>query len=135
MVSCLIAFYIFNKYPAKVFPGDVMTYSVGALIVVIAILGNIEKIAIFFFIPYILETGLKIRGKLKKESFAKLNAQGGLEMPYEKFYGLEHIAIYLLKKLKKDSEAQETELVWIINLFQILVIIVGFLLFSGGLGL
>jgi len=135
MVACLIAFYIFNKYPASVFPGDVMTYSIGALIAVIAILGNIEKIAIFFFIPYIIETGLKIRGRLKKESFAKLNNKGGLEMPYEKFYGLEHIAIYLLKKLKKGKEVKENEVVWLINLFQILVIGVGFLLFSGGLGL
>ncbi|MBU2104462.1 MAG: glycosyl transferase family 4 [Nanoarchaeota archaeon] len=98
MVFCLIAFYLFNKYPAKIFPGDVLTYPVGALIAIAAIIGNIEKIAVFFFIPYILETGLKIRGKLKKESFAKMNGNGGLEVPYNKFYGLEHIAVYILKK-------------------------------------
>jgi len=131
MVASLLAFYIFNKTPAKVFPGDVLTYSVGALIAVVAIIGNIEKIAVFFFIPYIIETGLKLRGKLKKESFAKLNEKGGLELPHEKFYGLEHIAIYLLKKIKKDKEVKEKELVWLINLFQILVIVVGFLLFKG----
>jgi len=28
MVSCLIAFYIFNKYPAKILPGDILTYPV-----------------------------------------------------------------------------------------------------------
>ena len=74
MVASLIAFYIFNKYPAKTFPGDIMTYAVGSLIAIIAILGNIEKVAVFFFIPYIIETGLKLRGKLKKQSFAKVNA-------------------------------------------------------------
>ncbi len=131
MVVCLIAFYIFNKYPAQTFPGDIMTYSVGALIAGIAILGGIEKIAIFFFIPYILETGLKLRGKLKKESFAKLNEQGGLEMPYKKIYGLEHLAIYLLKKMRPKQNVQEKEVVYLINLFQILIIIVGFILFRG----
>ena len=69
MVSCLIAFYVFNKYPAKIFPGNILTYSTGALIAIVAILGNIEKIAVFFFIPYIIETGLKLRGRLKKYSF------------------------------------------------------------------
>lgn len=128
MISCLIAFYIFNKYPAKVFPGDVMTYSLGSLIAVIAILGNIEKIAVFFFIPYILEFFLKIRGKLKKESFAKLNENCGLEMPYEKCYGLEHVAVMILKKVKK--EVSERDVVYLINLFQILIIALGFVLFG-----
>jgi len=131
MVSCLLAFFVFNKYPAKVFPGDILTYSVGALIATVAILGNIEKIAIFFFIPYILETILKVRGKLKKQSFAKLNSDGSLEIPYEKFYGLEHIAVFLLKKLKKNKKAYEKEVVWVINSFQILVIILGLILFRG----
>ncbi len=71
MVASLFAFYIFNKHPARVFPGDVLTYSVGALIACMAILGNIEKIAIFFFIPYLMEVSLKLRGRLKKQSFAK----------------------------------------------------------------
>ncbi|MAG11104.1 hypothetical protein CMI44_02230 [Candidatus Pacearchaeota archaeon] len=133
MISCLFAFYVFNKVPAKIFPGDVLTYPIGALIAVVAILGNIEKIAIFFFIPYILETGLKVRGKLRKQSIAKLNSRGGLEMPYEKFYGIEHIGIYLLKKIKKRGEVHEKELVWFINAFQILIILLGFLLFRGGI--
>ena len=128
MVASLIAFYIFNKYPAKVFPGDIMTYSVGALIAVIAILGNIEKIAIFFFIPYIIETGLKLRGRLKKESFAKVNEDGSLEMPYEKIYGLEHLAICILKKIKPSKKVYEREVVYLIHGFQIIVILLGFLM-------
>jgi UDP-N-acetylglucosamine--dolichyl-phosphate N-acetylglucosaminephosphotransferase len=130
MVFCLLAFYVFNKYPAKVFPGDVLTYSVGALIAVVAILGNIEKIAVFFFIPYILETGLKLRGGLKKESFAKVNEDGSLDLRYSKFYGLEHISLFLLKKIKKNKKAYEKEVVWVINLFQIIIILLGLVLFG-----
>lgn len=48
MVFSLLAFLIFNRNPASVFPGDVMTYAVGGLIAVMAILGNFEKIAILF---------------------------------------------------------------------------------------
>jgi UDP-N-acetylglucosamine--dolichyl-phosphate N-acetylglucosaminephosphotransferase len=129
MIISLFSFYIFNKYPAKVFPGDVMTYSTGGLIAIVAILGNIEKIVIFFFIPYILETLLKLRGRLKKESFAKVNIDGSLEMPYAKVYGLEHLAIFLLKKLKPSKKVYEKEVVYLINGFQILVIILGLVLF------
>jgi UDP-N-acetylglucosamine--dolichyl-phosphate N-acetylglucosaminephosphotransferase len=131
LVACLIAFYFYNKFPAKVFPGDILTYSVGALIAVIAIIGNSEKIAVFFFIPYIIEVILKCRGGLKKASFAKLNSTGGLEVPYEKFYGIEHIAIAIMKKIKKDKDVKESEVIFVINLFQLLIILVGFALFGG----
>jgi len=130
MVFSLIAFYIFNKHPAKAFPGDILTYSVGALIAIIAVFGNIEKIAIFFFIPYILETVLKLRGKLKKESFAKVNPDGSLEMPYSKIYGLEHLAIYILKRVKPSKKVYEKEVVYLINFFQILIIAAGLIIFN-----
>jgi len=126
MVAALLAFYIFNKYPAKVFPGDILTYSVGALIATIAILGNIEKIAILFFIPYIIETILKLRGKLKIESFAKVNADGSLEMPEKKIYGLEHLAIKILKKIKPSKKVYENDVVYLINAFQIIIILLVF---------
>jgi UDP-N-acetylglucosamine--dolichyl-phosphate N-acetylglucosaminephosphotransferase len=130
MVAGLFAFYIFNKYPAKVFPGDILTYPTGALIAIIAIFGSIEKIAIFFFIPYILETILKLRGKLKKESFAKVNSDGSLEMPYEKIYGVEHLAIWILKRIKPSKKVYEKDVVLLINLFQIFIVILGFIIFK-----
>jgi UDP-N-acetylglucosamine--dolichyl-phosphate N-acetylglucosaminephosphotransferase len=129
MVVSLIAFYIFNNNPASVFPGDVLTYSVGMMFGAIAIIGNVEKIAIFFFIPYILETLLKLRGGLRKQSFGKPNPDGSLEMPYDKVYGLEHLSIKILKKLKPSHKVYEEEAVWLIHIFQILVIIAGFIIF------
>ncbi|MEK6852706.1 MAG: glycosyltransferase 4 family protein [Nanoarchaeota archaeon] len=97
----LLAFLLFNKYPAQVFPGDTLTYSIGALIAAVAITGNAEKAALILFLPYIAEFILKARGKFVKESFAKVNRDGTLEMPYEKIYSLTHEKIWLLKKLKK----------------------------------
>ncbi len=130
MAASLCAFYIFNKYPAKVFPGNILTYCVGAIIAGVAILGRIEKVALFFFIPYGLETILKLRGKLKKESFAKVNEDGSLSIPYDKIYGVEHLAIYILKKIRPNKKVYEQEVVWLINLFQILIIILGVVLFK-----
>jgi UDP-N-acetylglucosamine--dolichyl-phosphate N-acetylglucosaminephosphotransferase len=129
IVASLLAFYIFNANPAKVFPGDVLTYVVGASIAAIAILGNTEKIALFFFIPYFLEIILKLRGKLKKQSFGKPNKDGSLEMPYNKIYGLEHLAIFILKKVKPSKKVYENDVVYLINTFQILIILLGLALF------
>lgn len=129
MVASLMALYLFNKYPARIFPGDITTYAVGAMIACIAIIGNIEKIAIFFFIPYILETVLKLRGKLKVESFGKLNNDGSLDPPRKKVYGLEHIAIKLIKKIKRNGKAYEWEVPIVINIFQLIIIALGFIIF------
>ncbi len=127
MAASLIGFYIYNKYPAKVFPGDILTYSIGALIACMAILGNFEKIAVFIFIPYILETFLKVRGKLKKQSFGIPQKDGSLEMPYAKIYGLEHLAIKILKKIK--GKAFERDVVYLIFAFQIFLCLLALLIF------
>ncbi len=131
MIASLLAFFLFNNFPARVLPGDSLTYSVGGMIAIIAILGNFEKIAIFFFIPYALETILKLRGKLSKQSFGKPQKDGTLDMLYSKIYGLEHLAIYLLNKTKwKATEQRVVMLIWS---FQILIIIIGFIIFRQGI--
>ncbi|GIU68436.1 MAG: UDP-N-acetylglucosamine--dolichyl-phosphate N-acetylglucosaminephosphotransferase [Candidatus Pacearchaeota archaeon] len=127
MVSSLIGFWFYNRYPAKVFPGDSLTWSIGALIACMAILGNFEKIAVFVFIPYILETGLKLRGKLKKQSFGKPNKDKTLDLRYRKIYGLEHFSIYLMKKLK--IKPTEKKVVYSIHAFQIFIIILAIIFF------
>lgn len=101
MVGCLLGFLIFNWTPARVFGGDVLTYSIGALIVAMAIVGNFEKIAFIVFIPYIIEMVLKTRGKLDKYSFGKPAKDNSLDLKYEKIYGLTHFSIWFLKKFKK----------------------------------
>ncbi|MEK6889668.1 MAG: glycosyl transferase family 4 [Nanoarchaeota archaeon] len=131
MIASLLAFLRYNAFPSRVFPGDSLTYSVGGLIAILAILGNFEKIAVFFFIPYILETLLKVRGKLVKQSFGKPQSDGSLDLLYDKIYGLEHLAIYLFKKYNiKPTEERVVALIWS---FQILVIIIGFIIFREGI--
>lgn len=128
MIASLLAFIFFNKYPAKVFPGNIFTYSVGALIAIIIILGNFEKFGVILFIPYFIELILKARGKMRKESFAKLNDEGNLERPYQKYYGLEHIAIDVVKKIK--GRAREKEVVYLLLFFQITIAVIDIIYFK-----
>lgn len=130
MVVSLMAFMFYNKYPSKIFPGDVLTYPIGCLIAIIAILGNMELFTVFIFIPYIIEAGLKLRGKLEKQSFGIPEKDGSIKMPYEKIYGLEHLAIFLIKKFKKNGKAYEIEVTLAIYLFQASIILIGFLLLT-----
>lgn len=127
MVASLVVFYMYNKYPAKTFPGDILTYSIGALIVTMAILGNFEKIAAFIFIPYIIEMILKLRGKLKKQSFCIPQEDGSLELPYKKIYGLTHLSLYILKIFKK--KVYEKNVVYLIFVFQIIICVLSLIIF------
>ncbi|MEK6830979.1 MAG: glycosyl transferase family 4 [Nanoarchaeota archaeon] len=133
MTASLIVFYFYNKYPAKVFPGDVLTYSIGALIAGIAILGDFEKIAVFVFTPYIIETILKLRGKLEKQSFVKVNKDKSLDFLYNKIYGLTHLSLFLLKKFKK--KVYEKDVVYLIFTFQIIICLLALIIFRNALSL
>ena len=127
MVAALIGFLFYNKYPARVLPGDSLTWTIGALIAGMAILGDMEKIAVFVFIPYIIEFILKSRGKLVKQSFGKPNKDGTLDLKYNKVYGLEHLAIYMLKR--NNLPSTEKNVVYSIWAFQLLIIVLAFIIF------
>ena len=131
MVLALIGFLFYNWYPAKVFPGDVMTYAVGLLIAAVAIVGNFEKIAVFFYIPYILEVCLKLRGNLKKQSFGRPLLDGTIENRYNKIYSLNHVAIATMKKL--NIRATERKAVLMLWGFQIIIILIGLFIFRDSL--
>lgn len=130
MAFSLLAFLVYNFFPAKVFPGDSLTYGVGGLIAIIAIIGNFEKVAVFFFIPYIIEFFLKAKGKLTKQSFGKPKKDGTLGLRDNKIYGLEHLAIWLLNKKGRATEKKVVYLIWA---FQLLIIILGFIIFRTGI--
>ncbi|MFW9936246.1 MAG: hypothetical protein ACFFD5_01220 [Candidatus Thorarchaeota archaeon] len=45
-IAVIIAFFIYNKFPAKIFPGDIGTLSIGSIFACIALLGSME-VAVF----------------------------------------------------------------------------------------
>jgi len=134
MIAGLLVFYYYNKNPARVFPGDILTWAVGALIAGMAILGNFEKIAVFVFIPYIIEFFLKVRGGFSpaKQSFGIPNPDNSLEMPYNgKIYGLTHFSIWFLKKIKK--KVYESDVVYFIFSIQIILCLLALIIFRKNL--
>lgn len=129
--TCLLAFLTFNWYPAKVFPGNSFSYAIGALIATLAILGNMERIALWLFIPYFIEILLyfKARAIDKKgdvQAFAKPNKDGSLDLPYKHIYDTTHIAIWVLKRVK--DKVYERDVVLFIIGVQTLIAISGIVL-------
>lgn len=100
MAGALLAFLWFNWYPAKVFPGDSLTYPVGALIACIAVFGDLEKIALILFIPYIIDFILVLRSRCKGEAFAKVCDDGSLDQPFDRITHMTHFALASVKKMR-----------------------------------
>lgn len=110
MVFSLIAFLFFNRYPSKIFPGDSLTYSIGALIAIICILGNMERIGLILILPYFLEFLLKTRSRFQAESFAE-PYNGKLRNKYEKIYSINH----LILEIKEMEEWKAVIAIWLIE--------------------
>ncbi len=88
--ASLIVFYYLNKYPAKVLPGDSLTYLLGASLASIAIVGNMEKVALIVSIPFFIEFILKLRGKFNVNSYGYYE-KGKIKSFYDKIYSIPHI--------------------------------------------
>ncbi len=121
IVFSLLGFLFFNKFPAKIFPGDSLTYLLGVLIACFAIFGNMQKITIILFIPFIIEGFLKLKSKFKAENFGKINKDNSLELPYAKIYSLTHLSIKILKKIKPSHKVYEKDVVWFLILIEIII--------------
>jgi UDP-N-acetylglucosamine--dolichyl-phosphate N-acetylglucosaminephosphotransferase len=126
-VSSLLAFLVFNWYPSKIFPGDSLTYTLGALIAAMAILGNMQTIGLILFIPYMCDFILTSRTKMQAEAFAKVNKDNSLELPYDKFYDSTHVAIAVLKKIKRKVYEKDV-VICILGLEALLALVCVFLI-------
>jgi len=129
--ASLLAFLYFNWYPAKVFPGDSLTYSIGSLIAAIAILGDMERLAVWLFFLYFIEGLLYFRARAidkagDVQAFGIPNEDGSLEMPYEKIYDTTHFAIWFLKKVKE--KVYERDVVRFLLFVQFLIALSGMVL-------
>jgi UDP-N-acetylglucosamine--dolichyl-phosphate N-acetylglucosaminephosphotransferase len=76
--ASLLAFLKYNWYPAKVFPGD-LSYTIGAVAVASAVIGDMEMYAAFCFLPWIIESILKLISGFKAESYGVLQENGTLK--------------------------------------------------------
>ncbi len=114
--SALLAFYYYNKYPAKILPGDSLTYMLGAIIVVIAAVGNMEKAALVASIPFFIEFFLKARSKFQAQTYGYYK-KGKIQSFYTKIYSLPHI----LTRTGRYTEKQIVRRMIILEFFSCLL--------------
>lgn len=110
--AALLAFYFYNKYPAKFLAGDSLTYLLGAVLATIAIVGDLEKAAIIISIPFFVEFLLKLRGKFKMKTVGYLK-KGKVHSNYSKIYSLPHF----FTRTGKFTERQVVYFMYLIQLF------------------
>jgi UDP-N-acetylglucosamine--dolichyl-phosphate N-acetylglucosaminephosphotransferase len=87
----MLAFYYFNRFPAKIFGGDTGSLAVGAALGALSILGRIETVMIVALIPQIMNAfyglasvrGLRERREIRQRPIRLLN-DGLLEANTEK---------------------------------------------------
>ncbi|MBL7160290.1 MAG: hypothetical protein ISS93_00365 [Candidatus Aenigmarchaeota archaeon] len=122
LAAALLAFLAYNWYPARILPGDSLTYLIGAGFVTAVIIGNAEKFGIFIYIPWIIEAFLKLRGRFAVSSLGILQEDGTLKSRYQHIYSLTH---FFLRKGKYTEKGITIRLIGI----EILICLIGFLIF------
>ena len=74
MIGTVLAFWIFNRYPAKVFGGDTGSLAIGGALGAIAVMGRLEVVVIIAMIPFIMNAfGIlsSVKGLLERREMAR----------------------------------------------------------------
>jgi len=119
--AALLGAWKFNLFPARILPGDSLTYLLGAIVAAGVITGNMERVGIIVMIPFIIEGILKARSGFKASSLGKLRPDGKIDPPYgRKIYSLTHVVMNL-------GKFTERQIVIIMMLIQLVFAIIPFL--------
>src|SRR3989344_1752110 len=122
VASALLAFLRYNWYPAKIFPGDSATYMIGATVAVVAVVGEMQKFAVFCFILWFFELLLKARGRFSVQSFGELETYGSLKAPKNTPYSLLHV--FML-----HGKFTEKQIASILILLEVIFVVLALLIF------
>ncbi len=115
LFASLIAFLYYNRYPARVFPGDVATLAIGAALFPAVVFGKLELEGALIFLPYAADAALKFfsAGVMTRESQQPTPLRGGLlHAPERGNLSLPR----LLLRLRPMREPHAVALVWAVEL-------------------
>jgi len=124
MLGALIAFLYYNRYPAKIFPGDTGTLIIGAAVVCIAFIGRVKLIALIVLMPNIIDAALKFYSagvmNRQQQKPTQVNDEGKLVRPEQGFKSL--IRLVLRRPI---AEKDAVKIIWGIGIvFGVLGILV-----------
>jgi UDP-N-acetylglucosamine--dolichyl-phosphate N-acetylglucosaminephosphotransferase len=118
LMGSLIAFLWFNKYPARIFPGDTMMLFMGATLAIAGILSNLQVQTAFIFIPMIVEFFLKLKGHFKAENYCSEAGNGFLE-----YHGRIESLTHVFMKHLKVKEQELVALIWGIEVAMCIIVV------------
>lgn len=81
MLGALLGFLWFNRYPSKVFPGDVATLAIGTTLAATVIVGNIESAGAILVIPYVVDFFIKAANRFPSRGWNGIYRAGKLCAP------------------------------------------------------
>jgi len=112
--ASLLAFLKFNWVPARIFPGDSLTYLLGAVLACVAVLGNMEKSVIIVSIPFVIEFFLKLRSRFRAASFGNYKNGKIANIYGNKVYSLTHV-------FSRTQKFTEKQIVIFLMIFEFLI--------------
>ncbi len=90
--AALLAYTYYGSYPAKVLPGDSLTYLIGGAFAATIIIGNMQLLGLLLLIPWIAEFVLKGRVRFHANSWGLVQGDGTLRSPHgDHVYSLTHL--------------------------------------------
>ena len=111
LLGGLVAFLWFNKYPARVFPGDTLMLFMGATLAAAGILSDLHVQTTFIFLPMIAEFFLKLAGRFRGENYATRSANGYLE-----YHGRIESLTHVFMRRWRLTEQQLVACIWIVEI-------------------
>lgn len=93
LIAVLLVFFPYNKFPARVFLGNVGTLFIGAALAVGALVGNVERVLVILMVPYFIHFLMYSRNRFrwKPKMWGKPQKDGTLKCQYPKPFGLMHL--------------------------------------------
>ncbi len=102
MLGSLVSFYWFNRYPSKVFPGDVGTLVMGGTLASLAIVDNLESFVPILFVPHLIDLVIKLKNRLPSKGWWFEEKRGYL-LPPEKPISLLQYTVKIIGKIKEKE--------------------------------
>lgn len=112
--ACLLAFLLFNKYPARILPGDVGSLPIGTMMVAAYLIGAPLLNLAILLLPYAVDTCLKYFsvGFMNRTEHQPTGVKNGVLIPRGKYLSL----IKVMMKLGLRREWQVAGAIWGIEL-------------------
>jgi len=108
LFGTLLVFFFYNKYPAKIFTGNIGTLFIGSIFAIGAIIGNLKYAFLIVMIPYLIHFLLQERIIFEEKRILARPRERGIpqddgtiKSEYKKSYGLTHLLMRLPKMTEK----------------------------------